>query len=97
MNVAFLCAIGSLHALPQSQMVMAFQPAWRLEIEMTALGRPRTVSLDFAERGTIEGQLPQLALRGRTAFGTLLEFTNETGETLAVVASAYVSHAVRAL
>jgi hypothetical protein len=68
---------------------------WHLEIELEGLGRRRTVSLDFEQRETVNGQLAQIAqLTNKPKFGQLLEFTNEAGDVLAVLASAYVSHAL---
>jgi hypothetical protein len=69
--------------------------SWHLEIELDGLGHRRTVSLDFERRETVSVQLAQIAqLTNKPKFGQLLEFTNETGDVLAVLASAYVSHAL---
>jgi hypothetical protein len=71
-------------------------PGWHLEIELEDLGRRRTASLDFERRETVNAQLAQIApLTNKPKFGQLLEFTNEAGDVLAVLASAYVSHVLR--
>lgn len=70
---------------------------WRLEIELDDRGRSRTVWLDYRSRETLDRQLAQLRDPDRSAYGRLLEFSNEDGEELAVVAAAYANHNVRAL
>ncbi len=70
---------------------------WRLEIELDDMGRRRTVALDFRTRGQIDAQVAQIAGRHLPPVTRLLEFTNEDGEILAVVARAYVAHTVRPL
>ena len=69
-----------------------------MEIALNDVGRQRTVSFDFESRAELERQLAaQLRRRGTYASsGLLLEFTNEAGETLAVLASAYRGHTIAA-
>jgi hypothetical protein len=68
---------------------------WSLEIDLDDQGRRRTVTLDFADRATLDRQLEQqLAEREATPFGRLMEFTNESGETLAIVAATYTTHRI---
>jgi len=70
---------------------------WRLEIELDDRGRRRTVSLDYRSREALDRQLAQLRDLERSAYGRLLEFTNENGEALAVVAAIYARHSVKSL
>lgn len=70
---------------------------WRLEIELEDSGRRRIVELDFRQRSALEPQLEQLKSREKRPYGRLLEFKNEAGETLAVVAAAYVRHTITEL
>jgi hypothetical protein len=74
-----------------------FQPSWRLELELDDHGRKRTVSLDFQAREELDRQLVQLNDLENAAFGRLLEFTNENGESLAVVAAIYARHRITRL
>jgi hypothetical protein len=67
---------------------------WRLEIELQDRSQRRTVTLDFDDRAALEPQLTQFKYLEARPFGRLLEFTNESGERLAVVAAAYVRHSV---
>ena len=68
---------------------------WRLEIQVESLGRGRTVTIDYLSRATLDAQLAQIARRDVNPFpGRLLEFTNEAGETLAIVATSYAAHTV---
>jgi hypothetical protein len=79
----------------QRDLVISPAHRWCLEIELDDMGRHRTASLDFEDRSELEAQLArQLIRHSAYPFGRLLEFTNESGETLAVVASAYVSHTI---
>jgi hypothetical protein len=72
-------------------------PRWRLEIELADRGRRRTVSLDYRTREALDRQLAQLRDVDGSSYGRLLEFRNESGEELAVVAAIYARHSVRAL
>jgi hypothetical protein len=70
-------------------------PRWCLEIDLNDAGRKRSVSLDFADRSDLERQLErQLALHEKPVFGRLMEFFNESGETLAVLAAIYADHRI---
>jgi hypothetical protein len=69
----------------------------RLEIELQDVGRRRTVTLDFRDHRILESQLEQLQRVYIPQPGRLLEFTNEGGEMLAVLAKAYVGHTVTPL
>jgi hypothetical protein len=70
---------------------------WRLEIELQDRGKRRTVSLDFDDRAALEPQLIQFRYREVRPVGRLLEFTNEAGVRLAIVAAAYVGHSITEL
>jgi hypothetical protein len=69
----------------------------RLEIELQGAGRHRLATIDFGDRQVLESQLGQFRHLGIARNGRLLEFTNEDGELLAVVAAAYVRHTVKPL